>query len=126
MVVVLVGEGVEQGLQLVDGGGLGGLGAEPFLHGLLEAFDLAAGGGVVGAGVLLHHVQASQFVLEGVAAAFAAGQAGGEDHAVVGQGGGGDPVCGNGFAERGQHDRAGDPGVGGDRAGRSGCSRRAR
>ena len=46
-VVVLVGEGVEQGLQLGQGGGLGGLGAEPLFEGLLEPFDFAAGAGVV-------------------------------------------------------------------------------
>ena len=67
--VVLVDEGVEQGLELGDGGGLVGLGAQPLLHGLLEAFDLAAGGGVVGSGVLLDDVEAAEFVLEGVAAA---------------------------------------------------------
>jgi len=46
-VVVLVGEGVEQGLQLGQGGGLGGLGAEPLFEGLLEPFDFAAGARVV-------------------------------------------------------------------------------
>jgi len=55
-VVVLVGEHVDQRLQLADRRGLPGLGAEPFLEGLLEAFDFAAGGGVVGSGVLLHDV----------------------------------------------------------------------
>ena len=114
VVVVVVDEGVEQGLQLGDGGRLGGLGAQPLLHGLLESFDLAAGGGVVGAGVLLDDVQAAQLVLEAVAAAAAAGEPGGEDHAVVGQRGGGIPVLVCGFAEGGEHDRAGDPGVGGD------------
>ncbi len=64
-----LGEGVEQGLELGDGGGLVGLGGEPLLHGLLEPFDLAAGGGVVGAGVLLDHAEAAQLGLEAVAAA---------------------------------------------------------
>jgi hypothetical protein len=49
-VVVLVDEGVELGLQLRQGGGAG-LAGECFLEGLVEAFDLAAGGGVVGGGV---------------------------------------------------------------------------
>lgn len=40
---------------------------------------------------------------------------GGEHHPVVGQRGGRDPVQGNGLAERREHDRAGDPRVGGDR-----------
>src|SRR5215211_7767014 len=47
LVVVDVDEAVEQGLELGDRGGLVGLGAQPRLEGLLEAFDLAAGGGVV-------------------------------------------------------------------------------
>ena len=98
-VVVLVDEGIEKVLQLGDGGGLDGLGAEPLLQGLLESLDLAAGGGVVGSGVLLDHVEPSEFVLEGVASAAAAGEADGVDHAVVGEGGGGDPMLGKGFAE---------------------------
>jgi hypothetical protein len=53
LLVVLVGDGVEQCLQRGDRGGLLRLGAEPLLQGLLEPFDLAAGGGVAGAGVLL-------------------------------------------------------------------------
>ena len=85
---------------------------------------LAAGGLVIGAGVLLQHAEAVQFGLEAVAAAGAAqaatGQAGGEHHAVVGERGGRDPVCGNGFAELGDHDRTGDPVVGGDTQGVAG------
>jgi hypothetical protein len=59
-VVVLIDEGVEQCLQLGGGGRLGGLRAESVLHRLLEAFDLAAGGRVVGPGVLLPHAEAVQ------------------------------------------------------------------
>ena len=61
--VVVVGgdEAVEQGLELGDGGRLDRLGGQPFLEGLLEAFDLAAGGRVVRAGVLLGDAQAAQF-----------------------------------------------------------------
>jgi len=57
--VVLDGEGVQQGLELDDGGGLGRLGAEPFFHGLLEPFDLALGLGVPGPPVLLVHAEAT-------------------------------------------------------------------
>jgi hypothetical protein len=57
--VVLGDEGVEEGLQFGDGGRLVGPGSEPLLQSLLEAFDLAAGGGVVGAGVLLDHAAAA-------------------------------------------------------------------
>ena len=57
VLVVGVDERVEPGLQLGQGGGLGGLAAEPLLQGLLEAFDLPAGGGVVGSGC-----RASDFV----------------------------------------------------------------
>jgi hypothetical protein len=54
----------------------------------------ALGLGVVRLAVLLGDPEAAQFVLEGVAAAPAAGQAGGEDHAVTGEGGGRDAVPG--------------------------------
>jgi hypothetical protein len=47
-VVVLVGEGVERGLQLRDGGGWTGWAASHFLEGLVEAFDLAIGLGLSG------------------------------------------------------------------------------
>ena len=114
VVVVLVGELVEQGLQLGDGGGLVGLGAQPLLHRLLEPFDLAAGGGVVRSGVLLDDVSRRSSFSSCVAAAAAAGEPGGVDHAVVGQGGGGMSVRSAVCAEGGEHDRAGDPVVGGD------------
>jgi hypothetical protein len=39
------------------------LGEQPLLHRLLEPFDLAAGGGVVRAEVLLHHVAVVELVL---------------------------------------------------------------
>ena len=48
--VVEVAEAVELGLQFGQAGG-GGLLGEPFLQGLVEAFHLAAGLGVVGAGM---------------------------------------------------------------------------
>ena len=111
-VVVLLDEGVDEGLQLVDRGRLDGLGAQPFLEGLLEAFDLAAGLGVVGAGVLLGDVPAAELGLEAVAAALTAGVPDGVDHPVVGQGGRGDAVLACGFPEGGEHDRGGDPDVG--------------
>jgi hypothetical protein len=84
--VVVVDEVVAEGLQLGDGGGLLGLRSEPFLQGLVEAFHFAAGGGVVRFGVFLCHAEIAEFGLEavdGVAAGAAAGEAGGEDHAVV-------------------------------------------
>ena len=56
VVVVVLGERIEQGLQLCHGPRLGGLGAQPLLQGLLEPLDLPAGGGVVGSGVLLDDV----------------------------------------------------------------------
>jgi hypothetical protein len=64
--VVLVDECLDQRLELADVGGLGGLGAEPVLQGLWEAFDFAAGGGVVGSGVLLGHAEPVQVVFEAV------------------------------------------------------------
>ena len=47
VVVVVGGEGVELGLEFVAGVGVG-LAGEGFFEGLVEAFDFAAGGGVVG------------------------------------------------------------------------------
>jgi hypothetical protein len=114
---VLIGEPVDEGLELGEGGRLLGLGGTPLLHGLLEPLDFAAGAGVVGAGVLLDDAEAAELGLEAVATAgavqAAAGQAGGEHHAVVGKRGGRDPVGGNGVAELGEHDWSGHSGVGG-------------
>ena len=109
-VVVFVDEGVELGLQFGDGVGAG-LAGEPAFEGLVEAFDLAAGGGVVGGGVDLDDAQVVQFCFQGVAAAFAAGKAGGEHHAVVGQCGVRDAMGGSGFAEFVPDDGAGDADV---------------
>nr|WP_251151077.1 hypothetical protein [Cellulosimicrobium sp. Marseille-Q4280] len=87
MVIAVVGEGVEQGLQVAEGAGLGGLGAQQLLHRGFEAFDLALGVGVVGSTVL-DDAAGAQFVLErGASAAVSvAGQAHGVVQAVVGQG----------------------------------------
>jgi hypothetical protein len=57
----VVDEGVDEGLKVSHGGGLRGLGAEPFLHRLLEAFDFSAGGGVVRSRVFLSDAEAAQF-----------------------------------------------------------------
>jgi hypothetical protein len=48
LTVVDVDEAVEEGLELDDRSGLVGLGAQPGLEGLLEAFHLPAGGGWLG------------------------------------------------------------------------------
>ena len=69
-----------------------GWAASQRLEGLVEAFDFAAGGRVVRSRVLLDDTEAVEEVFEAVAAALAAGQAGGEDHPVVGQRGGRDTV----------------------------------
>ena len=63
LLVVGGGEPVRQRLQFGDRGGLVWLGGQLFLHRLLKAFDLAAGGGVVGSGVLLGDAQALEFCL---------------------------------------------------------------
>ena len=118
--VVDAGEGVQQGLEPGEGGGLVRLGAEPVLHRLLEAFDLALGQGVVRLAVFLLDAEAAQFVLEGVAAASSAREAGGEDHAVVGEGGGRDAVLRAGGAEGQQDGGPGDPDMGGDGQGVAG------
>jgi len=59
VVVASVAEAVQEGLQVGEGGRLVGLGARPVLDRLLEAFDCAAGGGVVAGGVVLLDVQAA-------------------------------------------------------------------
>ena len=120
LVVVVGGEDVEQCLQLGDGYGLIGLGAEPSFEGLVESFDFPAGGRVVGSGVLLGDAEAAKLGLQAVAAAFAAGEAGGEHHAVVGQRRRGHAVLGDGGAELVEHDRPGDAVVGGEPQGVTG------
>ena len=86
LVVVDGGEGVQEGLELGEGGWLGGLGGEPGLEGLPEAFDLALGLRVGGPAVLLLDAEAAQFGFEAVAAAAPARESGGEHQPVVGQG----------------------------------------
>ena len=78
-------EGVDLGLKFADVGRCWS-GPEVLLEGLLEAFDFAAGGGMVGARVLLADAEGVEEGLESVASASAAREAGGEDHAVVGEG----------------------------------------
>jgi hypothetical protein len=63
--------------------------SEVLLHGLLEAFDLSAGCGPVRAGVLLGDAEAGEGVFESLLAASRSGEAGGEDQAVVCEGGSG-------------------------------------
>jgi hypothetical protein len=126
VLVIELDEGVEEALQLADRGGLDRLGGQPLLHGLLESFGFAAGGGVVGAGVLLHHAEAAQLVLERVAAAAAAGVAGGVDHRVIGQRGRGDAVLSCGVGERVGHDRPRSPAGGRSPTTRSGRGHPAR
>jgi hypothetical protein len=85
-------------LALPADGGLGRwLCGEPLLLGLLEAFDLALGLRVVGAGVVEPDVEAAELDLEGDPAA-AAGEAG-EDRPVVGEHAGGDSPAHEGLLE---------------------------
>ena len=114
LAVVVVDEGVEQGLQLGHGGRLdrlgraatssGSAGIVPPCRRWWGGSGGSSSGRCPGAGVRSR----------AVAAAAAAGEPGGVHHAVVGQRGGRDPVQVSGLPEGGQHDRAGDPPVGGD------------
>ena len=106
MVVVGVGEFVDERLELVEVVGAG-LGFEVFLEGLLETLDFSAGGGVVGRGVLLFGAEVSEAGLEGVASSFPAGEAGGVDHGVVGEHRRGNPVLNTGLVEGVNNDGAG-------------------
>lgn len=84
LVVVDGAEPVEECLELGEVLG-GGLLVEPAFEGLLESFDLPAGGGMVRSAVLLDDAESSEFGFERVASAAPAGEACGEDHAVVRQ-----------------------------------------
>jgi hypothetical protein len=64
VVVVLLDEGIDQGLELLEGVRLVPLVAEPLLEGLLEAFDLALGLRMAAAAVLLDNPQAGEFGFE--------------------------------------------------------------
>lgn len=81
LLVVVGDEDVEERLELGDRRWLDRLGPQPLLHRLLESFDLATGGGVVGPGVLLADPEADELGLEPVAAALPTGETGGENHA---------------------------------------------
>ena len=107
VLVVVVPEPVESGLQIGQGAG-GRLLSEPAFQGLVEAFDLALGLRVPGVPVLLRDAQERQEVFEGVAAA---AEAGGVDAAVVGEGGRGCAVLVDGREEGGDDVVAGDRGV---------------
>ena len=96
VLVVVLAEGVELGLEAGQGGG-GRLRGQPAFLGLVEPFDLALGLGVEGVAVLLGDAQGGQQVLEGVPAA---AEAGGVDAPVVGEGRGGQPVGVAGLQER--------------------------
>ena len=82
--VVLVDEGVELCLEFGDCGGAG-LSGEPFFECLVEAFDFAAGRGVVRAGVLLGDPEVRECGFEVVAAAAESGETDGVDKSVVGE-----------------------------------------
>ena len=100
VVVVLVDEGVEQGLQFGDGGRLAGWARSHFLRVCWNRSTLPQVVGWFGREFFWTMSEAAEFGLEVVAAAAAAGQADGVDHAVVGQGGGGVPVLGSGLRGR--------------------------
>jgi hypothetical protein len=91
--VVAGGELVELGLQAADGGGQVVAG-EPFLQGLVEALDLAAGLRVVGAAVTEPDPERGGLAFERDPAAAAVKA--GEDGAVVGEHPPGPPVAGHG------------------------------
>jgi hypothetical protein len=71
LVVAAGGERAGESLERGEVGGLGVLGGQPFLQGLLEPFRLAPGLRVVSSSVLLPDAEPAQLVLQGVAAAAA-------------------------------------------------------
>jgi len=110
LVVVVAGEPVELGLQVGDRDGAG-LADQPAFQGLVEALHLAAGLGVVGAGVTGSDPQGVQFQLDRAATSPTRGC--GEDRAVVGQQRGWEPIGCGGLVEAGDHvgGLGGHPGV---------------
>ena len=66
-------------------------------------------------------MEALELGLEAVASTFTAGEAGGEDHAIVGEGGGGDTELVNGVPEGGDDAGPGDARMGGDAEGVAGA-----
>jgi hypothetical protein len=70
--------------------------------------------------VLLLHAEPAELVFQGVAAASAAGEPGGEHHPVIGQRRGRRPVGRHRGPERREHDGAGDPPVRDHRQGQPG------
>nr|WP_231881008.1 hypothetical protein [Brachybacterium sp. sponge] len=78
----------------------------------MEPFDLALGLGVAGTAVLLPDPVGLEQLLKAVASPFAAGEAGGEDQSVVGEGRGRCPVGGDQGVHRVDDHRAGERGSG--------------
>ena len=70
--VVVGGEGVQLGLQVRERAGAG-LAGQPFLQRLVEAFDLAAGGGVIRLGVPELDAEGDCFAFQGDPAVAAVG-----------------------------------------------------
>ena len=79
---------------------------EPAFKGLVEPFDFALGLWVVRGTVFLRDAQGVELVFESVSSAFPAGEAGGVDHAVIGQRRGRKAVFGSAGQECG--DNGGD------------------
>lgn len=114
--VVVAAECVEVFLQCGDGSDVVVSLQEDF-HGFPDAFDFALGGGFVGAPIFLDDALDGEECFEGIFAASAvasAGVTGGEDHAVVGEGGVGWSVVVDGVVERVGHCFAGYSAVGGE------------
>ncbi len=105
-VAVVVAQFVELGLEFPKCF-WSGFCSEPLFEGLVESLDFALGLGVVFASVFLSDAVAGGEVFVGV---FAACAAGGEDLAVVGEGGVGRPVGGDQVIER-VHDALSGDGV---------------
>ena len=98
LMVIDVAELLQLGVEVLQGVGPG-LAGQPFFQGLMEALNFSLSLRVARGSVLLRDLQGVQQGLEAVAAAFASGEAGGIDQAVVSQGGGREPVLVGGFEE---------------------------
>ena len=118
--VVDADEAVEEGLELGDGGGLVGLGASQVFRVCWNRSTLPQVVGWLGREFFCMMPRRRSSASKPLRPPLAAGQAGGEHHAVVGQRRRGRPVQGDRGAEGVHHDGAGDAAVGGDRQGVAG------
>lgn len=109
-VVVFVDEFIDEILKFGDAV-CGWPCGQPFLHGLLEPFDFAGRGGMVGSSVFLGDAEFGESGFDAVASALPASESSCVDEAVVGEHRRWESMVFNGFVKRVDNNLAGDPPV---------------